>query len=146
MSDHVSFATLFDAFGLYLEQVGASDVLVNQIEGGFLLGFTAADEQRVVTLDPAEITRLQANAAQHKEQRGGFRIFGRRTQDKNGLRDRLRAVGRFLDERRAEGVVIQEREGGFSTEFTSVPSDAADLRSVHRLVETLDDDALRPLR
>ncbi len=144
MSEPVDYATPFEAIGYYLDQARAADVLVDQIEGGYLLAFEASGEQRVVTLDEAELARLQAEVAARRKG-GGFRLFGRRGDGAGQLRGELRAVGRFLDHRRAEAVVVQQREQGFSGEFTSVPADA-DLRAMHRLVETLDDEALRPFR
>jgi hypothetical protein len=145
MSEPVDYATLFEAIGHYLDRAHAADVLVDQIEGGYLLAFEAGGEQRVVTLDEAELARLRAEAAAPRKG-GGFRLFGRRNDGEGRLRGELRAVGRFLDHRRAEAVVVQQREGHFSGEFTSMPADAADLREMHRLVETLDDEALRPFR
>lgn len=144
MSASSSYATLFDAVGYYLDGAGATNVLVNQIEGGYLMGFDVGRDQRVVTLDEAELTRLQADAARHAKS-GGFRLFSRRSSATRGVRADLRAVGRFLDGRRAEAVVVQQRADGFIVEFTSVPENAA-LREVARLVETLDADTLSRLR
>lgn len=144
MSAAGSYATLFDAIGHYLDGAGATNVLVDQIEGGYLLGFDVGRDQRMVTLDEAELTRLQAAAARpHKS--GGFRLFGRRSSAAQGVRADLRAVGRFLDGRRAEAVIIQQQADGFIAEFTSVPENAA-LREVARLTETIDADALSRLR
>ena len=144
MSTSGSYALVFDAIGYYVEEAGAANVLVDQIEGGYLLGFDVGRDQRVVTLDEGEVARLQSDAV-HRNKGGGFRLFGRRATAAPGIRADLRAIGRFLDVRRAEAVVVQQSSTSFIVEFTSVPENAA-LREVARLVETLDADALSSLR
>src|SRR5438270_9168520 len=113
MSAHQSYATVLDGIGLYLERADADDVLVNEIDGGFLLGFMAHGEQRVVTLVAADMVRLQSDALRHEA--GGWNgLNGRRA----SLRLRLQCLGRYLDERGAAAILAQERPHGFSTEFT----------------------------
>jgi hypothetical protein len=140
MSAHQSYATVFDGIGLYLERAGADDVLVNEIDGGFLVGFMAHGEQRVVTFDAADMARLQSDAP-HQEAGGWTGLNGRPA----SLRVRLQGLGRYLDERGAAAVLAQERPQGFSTEFTGLPRGQGTAVGPARLYETLDDHQLRAL-
>ena len=61
----LSYAAIFDAIGLYLEYRQATDALINEIDGGFMIGFMIGTEQRLVTLSSAELAPLHAEAARH---------------------------------------------------------------------------------
>ena len=137
MSAHQSYATALDAIGLYLERANAGDVLVNEINGGFLVGYVADGEQRVVTFDATEMGRLQSDAARHQAGEGTGLPAGRAS-----LRVRLQGLGRYLDERGAAAILAQERAHGFSTEFTGLQRGHGDGVGLARLYETLDDHQL----
>lgn len=141
------YAVLLDALGLYLERTNACDVLIDEIEGGFLLGFLMGAEQRVVTLDAGEMARLQAEALRHKGDRaaGWTGMLGRRSAP-GALRARLRTLGEHLDRRAARAIVAQERAHGFSVEFTTAPQGTGNLMVLTRLHETIDDQQLLPPR
>jgi len=140
MSAHRSFATMLDAIGLYLERADAGDVLVNEIDGGFLVGFMADGEQRVVTFDATDMVRLQSDAS--RQEAGGWTgLPGRRA----SVRVRLQCLGRYLDARGAAAILAQERAHGFSTEFTGLPHGPGAAAGLARLYETLDDHHLRSL-
>jgi hypothetical protein len=140
MSAQQSYARVLDAIGLYLERANAGDVLVNEINGGFLLSFVADGEQRVVTFDALEMGRLQSDAVRHQVGKWTGPP-GRRA----SLRVRLQGLGRYLDERGAAAILAQERAHGFSTEFTGLPHGHGDAVGPARLYETLDDRRLRAL-
>ena len=140
MSAHRSYATALDAIGLYLERANAGDVLVNEIDGGFLVSFVVDGEQRVVTFDATEMGRLQSDALRHPAGEG----TGPHDQ-RASLRARLQALGRYLDERGAAAILAQERAHGFSTEFTGLPRGHGDAVGPTRLYDTLDDRRLHAL-
>ncbi len=57
-----AYANLLDAIGLYLEYKQTGDALINEIEGGFVVGYMEADEQKVTTLSNEDMQTLQAEA------------------------------------------------------------------------------------
>jgi hypothetical protein len=140
MSAQRSYASVLDGIGLYLERADAGDVLVNEIDGGFLVGFMAHGEQHVVTFDATDMVRLQSDALQ-QEADGWTRLPGRRA----SVRVRLQCLGRYLDARGAAAILAQERTHGFSTEFTGLPHGPGAAVGLARLYETLDDHHLRSL-
>lgn len=133
MSVRTPYSISLDAIGLSLDRAGAADVLVNELDGGFLLSYMSSREQHVVTLDAAELQRLRQEALRSKS----------RPSD-TGRRARLRAVGRYLDERQAYAAVVQERATGYSLEFTGLPK-GDDLSSLARLYESLDEEQIAAL-
>ena len=140
MSAHQSYTAALDAIGLYLDRADAGDVFVNEIDGGFLVGFVVDGEQRVVTFDAADMVRLQSDAL--RQEAGGWTgLPGRRA----SVRVRLQCLGRYLDERGAAAILAQERPHGFSTEFTGLPRGQGAAVGPARLYETLDDHQLRAL-
>ncbi len=134
------YAALLDALGLFLEREEASDILIDELDGGFLVGYLANNEQRVATLTTADMTRLQSEAIRHKGGKGSgwTGMLGRRS----ALRMRLRALGALLDKRAAHAIVVQERAHGFSVEFTAVPYGPSDPTGLVRLHETFDEQQL----
>ena len=124
-SPHSPYSQRLDAIGLYIERIGGADVLVQELERGYGLCFLVGDEQRAVVLDEADLVKLGADAA-------------RRTHTaRNRPRSRLRAVGRYLDRRKAAALVLQERADGFAMEFTSYTDDEYEATSIERVEETL---------
>src|SRR5437763_10393135 len=112
MSAHRSFATMLDAIGLYLERADAGDVLVNEIDGGFLVGFMADGVQRVVTFDAMDMVRLQSDAL--RQEAGGWTgLPGRRA----SVRVRLQCLGRYLDARGAAASLAPAGTRGVPTAF-----------------------------
>ena len=140
MSAQRSYASVLDGIGLYLEGADADDVLINEIDGGFLVGFMADGEQRVVTFDATDMACLQSDAS--RQETGGWTgLPGRRA----SVRVRLQCLGRYLDARGAAAILAQERTHGFSTEFTGLPHGPGAAAGLARLYETLDDHHLRSL-
>lgn len=136
MNSKPSYETLLDAIGFYLDSRKAIDVLIDEIEGGFLVAFVDGKAQRVVTLDDAEMQALQTEAARHTCP--PWPILATATPS---LRVRLRALGRYFDRRTAGSIVAQERGNGFTAEYTGVaPSDSLGLIRMH---DTIDDARLR---
>ncbi len=138
MPHRSNYATPLDAIGLYLIFRKAADVLINEIEGGYLLGFMVGAEQRVVTLSASELAALEAEAGKHKE-----KAWDRKSAEQPSLRVRLRYLGRYLETRAASCVVIQERALAFAVEYSGVP--VGDLHGLERLYELIDDERLRKL-
>ena len=132
MNIRIPYSIIFDALGLLCERAGAADVLVNEIDGGYLISYMTQQEQHVETLDAAEMARLQLEA-----QRSKSRPYP-------SPRARLRAVGRYLDQRKALSAVVQESANGYSVEFTGLPI-GDDLSSLARLHEPLDEKTLAAL-
>src|SRR2546421_3972104 len=104
MSAQRSYASVLDGIGLYLERADAGDVLVNEIDGGFLVGFMADGVQRVVTFDAMDMVRLQSDALR-QEAGGGTGLPGRRA----SVRVRLQCLGPDLD---ARGAAADPAQGG----------------------------------
>jgi len=136
----LSYADALEAIGLYVERAGGADVLVNEIDDGYLVSFLVGDEQRVASLDTAEVARLQGEA----RQRGLGGLFRRR--DGGEIRARLRGVGRHLDAKvLAAAIVAQERADGYSVEYTGLLNPKDDLAGLTRHHEELDEARLRTL-
>lgn len=135
MAARRTYATALDALGMYLEYKKAADVLINEIDGGFLLGYMLGSEQHVVTVSEQEIGPLMAEAV-----RATRRFWDTKRRDRAPLRTRLAQLGAYLDRSAAASIVVQERPHTFSVEYTGVPP--GDLHGLARLYETLDDDAL----
>lgn len=131
-----SYAAILDAIGLYLEFRQATDVLVDEIDGGFMVGFLVDNEQRVVTLCAEDLSPLLAESARFPGQ-----PWPVTPGDRPSLRLRLHCLGRYLDERAATSIVVQERPLGFSVEFVGVASD--DLQGMARLDELVGETKLR---
>ena len=135
----LSYAAILDAIGLYLEYRQATDALINEIDGGFMVGFMIGNEQRLVTLSTAELTPLHAEAVRHPVKR---KPPG--PAERLPLRTRLLYLGRYLDRTATGAVVAQERASGFTVEYTAaLLSGTRD--GLGRLVETLDDAQLGAL-
>lgn len=132
MNTRIPYIVTFDALGLYCERASAADVLVNEIDGGYLVSYVTQQEQHVETLDSAEMARLQLEA-----QRSKSRPYP-------SPRARLRAVGRYLDRRKALAAVVQESANGYSVEFTGLPI-GDDLSRLVRLHEPLDEKKIATL-
>lgn len=135
----LSYAAILDTIGLYLEYRQATDALINEIDGGFMVGFLIGNEQRLVTLSSAELSPLHAEAVRHPVKRHtpgpGERL---------SLRTRLLYLGRYLDRKATGAVVVQERASGFTVEYTgALLSGTRD--GLGRLTETLDDARLSAL-
>ena len=133
MAARIPYATILDAIGAHIERASAVDVLVNELDGGFLVSYMAPAGQRVETIDAAELERWLKQAASQK---------GRPIQ--HGVRGRLHAVGRYLDQRKAAAVIVQERVAGYSLEFTGLPV-GDDLAHLDRLHESLSEMQLAAL-
>lgn len=133
MAARIPYATILDAIGARIERAGAVDVLVNELDGGFLVSYMTPAGQRVETIDAAELEQWLKEAASHK---------GRPAPP--GPRIRLRAVGRYLDQRRAAAVIVQERVDGYSLEFTGLPP-GDDLAHLDRLHESVSETQVAAL-
>jgi hypothetical protein len=73
------YAALLDAIGFYVERANGTDVLVEEIEGGVLVAFLTDTDQRVVTLDGAQLVLLRAEIAARESPerpRPGIRLRG----------------------------------------------------------------------
>lgn len=139
----IPYAARLDALGLYLERAEATDILINELDGGFLVGYVKDDGQYIATLDEAEMNRLQDETTRPKG-RSWTGILTTGSLNRRGdMRVRLHALGTYLDQRVAHDVMIQERAHGFSVEFTTLPQGAGDRTGLVRLHETLDDYTLR---
>src|SRR3989442_3967065 len=156
MSMH-PYTSLLDAIGFYVERAGGADVLVNEIEGGFLVAFATETAQQVAPFEDAELAQLRAEIAaleapqaSHLPEKPhlGARLRGvlGRAQagsgapvlaDQPGLRARLHAVGRYLETRAAIAIVVQEQADGYAVAFTGQPLDD-NLAPLARLDERLD--------
>jgi len=122
-----AYANLLDAIGLYLEYKQTGDALINEIEGGFVVGYMEADEQKVTTLSNEDMQTLQAEALRVRRKAWNPAIDAAPT-----LRDSLLHLGRYLDVLSAGDIVVQERLDGFSVEYTGVPiSEAAGLARLY---------------
>ena len=158
-----SYASLLDAIGFYVERAGGADVLVNEIEGGFLVAFVTETGQQVATFDDAELAQLRAEIAAleapwepHLPEKShlGVRLRGvlgrahgpssapvladpAEPAGQPGLRARLPAVGRYLETRAAIAIVVQEQADGYLVAFTGQPLDD-NLAPLTRLDERLD--------
>ena len=164
------YATLLEAIGFAVERANGTNVLANEIEGGFMVGFMTATEQQVVTFTATELSRLRMQLWAREPPRvdplppsgprpgprlpgllrpppvetGIPHAFSRRpdTAGRSNVRARLRMVGRYLDEHHATAIVVQERPAGFAVAYTGQPPDD-NLAPLTRLDAWLDDVQLR---
>lgn len=138
MSVRLPYAIVLNAIGYYLEHdaaqrgPAAQDVFVTELADGYLVGFLDGDAQRVVPLEAPELERLQTEAARAK----GGGLF-RKREDGGTARARLRAAGSYLDGRQAAAILVQERQDGYSVEFTGMPNRQGDALEIVRLHEIL---------
>lgn len=138
MDAPLSYTNALDAIGLYVERSNGADLFVNELDDGFLVSFLVGDEQRVVSLDTAEVARLHGEA----RQRGLAGLFRRR--DGGEARGHLRGIGHHLDGKVvASSIVLQERADGYSIEYTGMVDTKDDLSGLIRHHEELDDARLR---
>jgi hypothetical protein len=141
MRGRLSYAALLDAIGCAVEQAGGTDVLVHEMPDGVLVSFVTQTEQQVITWTRAEVAQLHARATTAADGvRAGqgvvARLRGRRsTPGRASVRERLRAVGQYLDGRAARALVLQEHAGGCYVAFTDLQSRTMDLI---RVTEVLD--------
>ena len=144
-------------------------MLVDEIEGGFLVAFLTATDQQVATLNDAELMQLQAEIAALESHvkdphplgkpHLGTRLRGllgradtvssgpgpahlTEPTDQPRLRAHLRAVGRYLETRGAYAIIAQEQPDGYVVGFTGQPLED-NLAPLTRLSERLADHQLR---
>ena len=140
MNQSLSYRSVLDAIGLYVERAGGVDVFVNELHEGFLISFVADDKQRVATLGMDELARLYDEASRPK---GG--LF-RKRESRSENSARLRAVGRFLDSQTmAAGLVLQERPNGYELEYTGLVDVRDEFSGITRRHELLDEGRLQAL-
>lgn len=124
MREH--YTAILDAIGYYVEGQHGGDVLVQEIEGGFLVCFVRSDEQLAVTFEPADVVRLNADAKAEP------------LHDPSGTRTLLRSIGRYFDRRIASAVMLQELAELCLVEYSARMDEHDELSGLGRLYETLD--------
>jgi len=103
----VSYSTILDALGFYVERADGIDVFVQELPpDSYLLAYLVGDEQQAVTLEPHEIESVHDEAEKHPVHTG-----------RPSRRRHLRATGCYLDERGASAILVQERLSVYTVDF-----------------------------
>ena len=129
MGGNTSHHAVLDSIGAHLASFHADNVVVGEVEGGYLLLYHDETGAPVVeTLSGDQI----ADLSQGGKQRGGG----------PPLRQQLSEIGRFLDQQFAISTFVSQQQGGYYVEYATTPSGVHAASKLVRVSRTIDEEAL----